>query len=137
MYRSTKKERNYHRYLGEEKRCYFCKPDPKAIVENFKSFYIMRNNFPYDFWDGQKVKNHLMVVAKKHFPAMDSKDKVLLLEYAILANDYSNKGFDIFVRVPNSPSRSQVHFHTHLIKASGKKFKSLKYTFKPYTLEVK
>src|SRR3990167_821177 len=107
MYRSTKNENSYHKYRKGEKGCYFCEPKPHIVVSKTKNFYISKNNFPYDFWDGQKVVEQL------------------LLEYGELVNKYSNQGFDIYTRTPNSPSRSQPHFHTHLIKTTGKKLKSL------------
>ena len=137
MYRSTKNENLYHKYKKTEVGCYFCEPKPHIVVSKTKNFYISKNNFPYDFWDGQKIKEHLLVVSKKHFSSLDSKDKNLLLEYGQLINDYSKKGYDIYTRFPNNPSRSQVHFHTHLIKTDGKKIKSLNFVYNPYSLIVK
>jgi|SRR3989344_529163 len=137
MYRSTKNENSYHKYRKGEKGCYFCEPKPHIVVSKTKNFYISKNNFPYDFWDGQKVVEHLLLVSKKHFSDLESKDKELLLEYGELVNKYSNQGFDIYTRTPNSPSRSQPHFHTHLIKTTGKKIKSLNFVFNPYSLIVK
>ena len=137
MYRSTKNENSYHEYKTGEKGCYFCEPEPHVIVLKTNNFYISKNNFPYDFWDGQKVTDHLLVVSKKHLSALDSQNSVILLEYGQLINDYSNKGYDIYTRFPNNPSRSQVHFHTHLIKTDGKKIKSLQFNFNPYSLIVK
>lgn len=119
-----------------EKGCYFCKPEPKVVVLKTKNFYISKNNFPYDFWDGQKVIKHLLVVSKKHSSISSSKDSSLLFEYNRLINKYSNRGFDIYTRTPNSPSRSQSHFHTHLIKTDGKKLKKLIYNLEPYRLLV-
>ena len=149
MYRSTKNENSYHEYKQSlkfslrsnykktEKGCYFCEPEPHIVIFKTENFYISKNNFPYDFWDGQKVIEHFLLVSKKHFSDLESKDKELLLEYGELVNKYSNKGFDIYTRTPNSPSRSQVHFHTHLIKTDEKKIKSLNFVFNPYSLIVK
>ena len=136
MYRSTQNENAYHKYKKTEVGCYFCEPEPHVVIKRTKNFYISKNNFPYDFWDGQKVIKHLLVVSKKHLSTLDSKNNSLLLEYGKIVNEYSNKGFDIYTRTPNSPSRSQPHFHTHLIKTNGKKLKSLKYKFEPYSVEV-
>lgn len=136
MYRSTRNENSYRQYKKTEKGCYFCQPEPQIIILKTKNFYVSKNNFPYDFWDAQKVTAHLLVVSKKHLSLPDSKDNESLLEYGELINDYSNKGFDIYTRTPNSPSRSQSHFHTHLIKTDGRKIKNLKFNFEPYSLEV-
>lgn len=136
MYRSTKKEKAYLNRTPELF-CYFCKPEPKVVIKKFKDFYIMKNNFPYDFWDGQDVLEHLMMVTKKHTAYLVEKSGLLLKQHSKIMNSYNKLGYDIFIRTSGSPSRSQAHFHTHLIKASGKKFKRLKYNFKPYSLEVK
>lgn len=136
MYRSTKRENLYHKYKKTEVGCYFCEPEPHVVILKTKNFYVSKNNFPYDFWDGQKIVNHLLVVSKKHFSTLETSDDSLILEYGRLVNEYSNRGFDIYMRTPNSPSRSQPHFHTHLIKTNGKKIKSLKYKTEPYLLEI-
>lgn len=136
MYRSTQKERAYHKYRPTEVGCYFCKPEPKVIVKKIKDFYIMKNNFSYDFWDGQKVSEHLLIVSKKHLPDLEA-DEDRLLGYSKQLNKYNKLGYDIFTRAANSPSRSQHHFHSHLIKADGKKFSSLSYKKSPYKLTVK
>lgn len=136
MYRITKKEKDYKKYQKGETRCYFCKPEPKAIIKKIKNFYIMKNNFPYDFWDGQKVLEHLLIVSNQHLPDLENQEDKLL-EYSKQLNIYNQSGYDIFTRVPNSPSRSQIHFHSHLIKASGKKFRMLTYIKDPYKLKVK
>lgn len=135
MYRSTKKEKAYHEYRPTEVGCYFCKPEPKVIVKRFNDFYIMKNNFSYDFWDGQNVLEHLMLVTKKHDAYLVGRNE-LLEQYSKIMNKYNKLGYDIFIRTSGSPSRSQAHFHTHLIKASGKKFNKLVYTFVPYKLTV-
>jgi|SRR3989344_6132996 len=137
MYRLTKNENLYHEYRKTEKGCYFCEPESHVVLLKFKNFYISKNNFPYDFWDSQKVLEHLLIVSKEHLSTLNSKNKDVVLEYADLINKYSNKGFDIYLRAKNSPSRSQVHFHTHLIKTDGKKIKSLKFDSNPYILSVK
>lgn len=136
MYRITKNENSYHKYKKTEKGCYFCEQEPHVVILKTKNFYVSKNNFPYDFWDGQKVTKHLLIVSKKHVSTLESSDEEVLLEYGKLINEYSNSGFDIYTRTPNSPSRSQPHFHTHLIKTIGKKIKSLKFKTEPYLLEV-
>lgn len=136
MYRSTKKELNYKKYKEGEKGCYFCNPEPKVVVKRTKNFYISKNNFPYDFWDGQKVLDHLLIISKQHSSYLNEYDTKLVKEYAKLLNKYYKLGYDIFTRTVESPSRSQTHFHSHLIKTNGKKFKSLSYTKDPYSLEV-
>lgn len=135
MYRSTKKEKQYLKYRKTEEGCYFCNPEPKIVVKKTKNFYISRNNFPYDFWDGQKVSEHLLIVSKKHLHDLENKEDILF-EYAMQLNNYGRLGYDVFTRVPNSPSRSQIHFHSHLIKTNGKKFRSLSYKKDPYMLNI-
>lgn len=136
MYRLTKNENYYQKYRKGEKSCFFCDPDPKVVILKSKSFYISKNNFPYDFWDGQRVRKHLLLVSKNHSAELNSESLKEISEYTKLLNKFSKKGFDIFTRTANSPSRTQPHFHTHLINASGKKIKALKVKFTPYSLDL-
>lgn len=137
MYRLPQNELRYLKYLEGDKGCYFCNPEPKIIVDKLNNFYIMKNNFPYDIWDSQKVKKHLLIVSKEHLSNLSSKDKNLLSEYSYLINKYLKQGYDIFTRSTKSASRSQAHFHTHLIKTSGKTVTSLNFNSKPYKLTIK
>lgn len=136
MYRFTKKELLYKKILKDEKNCYFCNPQSKVLVEKEDNFYIMGNNFPYDIWDYSKVSTHLMLVPKKHIKNLEAFSKDLLEEYIKMLQKYSKKGYDIFTRAPTSLIKTQPHFHTHLIKSSGKIVKKINYNAKPYKLVV-
>lgn len=137
MYRLAKKELLYRKSLKNEKECYFCNPESKVILEKTDNFYIMKNNFPYDIWDYNKVSRHLLLVSKKHFINLDEFSKNLLIEYVKILQKYSKMDYDIFIRASNSSTKTQSHFHTHFIKVSGKIIRKINYNAKPYKLVLK
>jgi diadenosine tetraphosphate (Ap4A) HIT family hydrolase len=84
--RSAKLERVYIKHLknADVSSCSFCDINKghDQFIEATKFFKIIRNRFPYTFWDGQGVSDHLMVVPRRHINSLttlNDKEKMNML----------------------------------------------------------
>lgn len=121
--RTRRTEKVYKEYLanltGDD--CAFCpilEGHPQYVTAT-KSFKIIHNRFPYSFWDGQDVTDHLLVVPKTHTDSLASFTPEQAVEYLALISDYEKNGYHVYARAIKSVSRTIVHQHTHLIKGDG------------------
>lgn len=119
--RSRKQQKEYHDYLKtlSPNSCVFCETLDKQLVKKGKYFNIIRNIFAYSIWDGQDVKDHLMIVPQKHIDSVAHFSTRMLPEYHRLMSEYEQAGYNIYARAPASKIKSIVHQHTHLIKTDG------------------
>ncbi len=136
--RSRHNEKLYKTYSAKRcgKGCDFCsiaKGDPQFVAETM-SFKVIRNKFPYVFWDDQAVEEHLMVVPKQHAESLASFTLEQAVEYLKLISDHEMNGYHAYVRAVKSISRSIFHQHTHLIKGMGKPKKIVLQVEKPHIL---
>jgi diadenosine tetraphosphate (Ap4A) HIT family hydrolase len=106
--------------------CTFCIIDKghEQFVEGTKYFKIIKNRFPYSFWDGQGVSDHLMIVPRQHISSLAELSDNAKVEYVNVLQKYEKQGYNVYARAPQSVMKSIVHQHTHLIKPEGpiKKF---------------
>jgi len=134
--RSRKEEKTYKSHLKKifNNECAFCtiNKNSEQFIRASHSFKIIHNIFPYSFWDGQKVVDHLMVVPKKHVDNlghMTDKEKV---EFIDIIESYERQGYNVYARAPASAIKSVVHQHTHLIKTAGAPKRLVFLLRKPY-----
>lgn len=135
--RSRKEEKRYREYLASDEPrngCQFCaitKDSPQFVSES-KSFYVIRNIFPYSHWDGQGVLDHLLLIPKKHTNTLSDLTAPEAVEYVDIIGSYERSGYDIHARGPSSNRKSVVHQHTHFIKLDRKHNAFMFYINKPY-----
>jgi hypothetical protein len=119
--RSSKQEKQYrkHQKHTDSTVCSFCviNEDHAQFVHGTKFFKIIRNRFPYDFWDGQGIVDHLMIVPHRHTHDLSSMKNDEKIEYVDLIATYEGRGYSFFARSPSSITKSIAHQHTHLIKS--------------------
>jgi diadenosine tetraphosphate (Ap4A) HIT family hydrolase len=101
--------------------CSFCDINKghNQFVEATKFFKIIRNRFPYTFWDGQGVADHLMVVPQRHIDSLATLSDEEKIEYVTILQRYEEQSYNVYARAPQSVMKSIVHQHTHLIKTNG------------------
>ena len=135
--RSRHSEKLYKAYMAKHgKGCDFCdiiEGHPQFVTET-TSFKIIKNRFPYAFWDDQEVGDHLMVVPKEHTESLASFTPKQATEYLKLISNYELHGYHVYARAVKSVSRSIVHQHTHLIKGVGSPKKFVLQVAKPHVL---
>jgi diadenosine tetraphosphate (Ap4A) HIT family hydrolase len=112
----------------EHSECIFCNIDkqPESIVQETKSFFIIKNKYPYTYWDAQDVVDHLMIFPKKHTDTLSDFSAQEAIEYVDIIARYESKGYNLYSRGPHSKYKSVIHQHTHLIKPG---FKNTKFIF--------
>ncbi len=132
--RSIKEEKRYSKYRKNkmQNRCVFCSPSSDEVFKETKSFFIIKNKFAYSVWDGQGVKDHLMIVPKKHTDSLSDFSSHEIIEYFDIVSSYEKEGYDLWSRAPKSNRKTVTHLHSHLILLDRKTKKFLFYLNKPY-----
>jgi diadenosine tetraphosphate (Ap4A) HIT family hydrolase len=136
-YRSRKETLRYRRHLKESppnEVCAFCalkKGDPQ-FVRQYEHFIVVRNTFPYTYWDGVNVTDHLMILPMQHTDTLADLPEAVAKEYLQILSDYEQGGYSSYARAPNSVIKSVAHHHTHLIKSGTKRGKFVVYVKSPY-----
>lgn len=115
--------------------CTFCtnaRSEP-TITEN-ESMYVVANRVSYDLFEGYHVADHLMIIPKQHRLSIAEFTPQEAQDYISIAGEFEAKGYSVFARGTDSPTRSVAHQHTHLIKLKGTAPKAIIYTAKPHIL---
>ena len=141
---TTRKRKNHliyqaHTKKAKKKVCEFCKftADQHQVIEIRRYFFLVKNIFPYDLWDGCGVINHLMVVPKRHVDTISHFSDEEQKEYLKLLGQYEKNGFSIYARSPGNAIKSVVHQHTHLIELDNKAKRLVIFSKKPRFLVSK
>lgn len=142
MYRNRTHHYKYERHLAQRRQqnkhpidnCMFCDSNEidDQIIEQTKYFKIIRNKYPYNIWDQQRVTDHLMLVPHAHTDAIASLTQEARLEFIKQISQFEEKGYHVYARATKSAMKSIPHQHTHLIKCVGKPTKMAFYLLKPY-----
>jgi diadenosine tetraphosphate (Ap4A) HIT family hydrolase len=133
MYRSRKEKRTYQKYLATaSKECAFCNPPSQNIIEETPNFRVLRNIFPYTFFDFCRVRDHLLIVPKLHTESIGNVPDEAKIEFTKLIDAYESNGYNIYGRTPGSAIKTVPHQHTHCIKTDNQKVWLLLFLRKPY-----
>jgi diadenosine tetraphosphate (Ap4A) HIT family hydrolase len=132
--RSRKEEKQYMHYLRDLRpsMCVFCECHLQKLVEDGRFFKVIRNIYPYSFWDNYAVDDHLLVVPKWHTDSLANLTGEQAIEFLSLTANFENQGYNVYARAPGSKAKSIYHQHTHLIKTSGNLKKLVLLIRKPY-----
>lgn len=118
--RSRKEHRTYKKHLSKNNKnsCDFCDIDKDSdqFIEDNSSFKLIKNIFPYSLWDGLRVKDHLLIVPKKHTDTLSNLSPEESKDFVELMSKYEIKGYNVYARAPGSIRKTIIHQHTHLIK---------------------
>lgn len=100
------------------KGCEFCKfaADDRQVIQETPHLWIAVNLFPYNVWDGYDVKEHIMIVPKRHVESLGDFTDIEAKEFFKVMSVYENHGYSVYSRAPDSSAKSVPHQHTHLIK---------------------
>lgn len=115
--------------------CPFCAfNEVGSIIETTETMIVIKNHIPFNVFDGSIVDKHYMVIPKKHRTKLLDFTDAERSEYLELVAKYEDTNFNSFTRSTQSKSRSQPHYHTHLLQTSQLFVRALLYLEKPYTL---
>lgn len=114
--------------------CDFCKFHKKSeqVVAEYKDFWVVKNIFGYDHWDGMKVTEHLLLVPKRHVDTISHFTDVESREYLNLLASHEAEGYSIYARAAQNAAKSVPHQHTHLIRMDDRRTKGMIYMRKPH-----
>jgi diadenosine tetraphosphate (Ap4A) HIT family hydrolase len=114
----TEAYQEYLRSLDQHKDCPFCsiRTGSSHYINETDNFWIIRNRFPYEVWEGQSVLSHLMIVPKNHLLSLKHLSESESKEFILLMADYEHSGYNVYARTASSRTRSIEHQHTHLIQ---------------------
>lgn len=104
------------------------------ILRETEHAVIVKNRTLYDYWEMQKVTDHLMVIPKRHVASLAELTSEERLDVMNLCAEYEAQSYNIYARGVKSNRRSMAHQHTHLIKIDDKETKFYLAIRKPYFL---
>lgn len=99
-----------------------------------KHVYIVPNLTKYDLWELFDVKEHLLVIPKRHVETLADLKPAERTAVIDIVADYESRGYSIYARGVGFVNRSVKHQHTHLIKTTNKRPKLAVFFTKPYLL---
>lgn len=137
MHRTRKQAHDYTKHRqGTPDGCQFCAftRDTEQVIDELPQFWIVRNIFPYAIWDDYHVNEHLMIVPKRHVVSLAEFTDEEKLGYVNLIAEYEHRGYSVYSRTDNGPTKSIPHQHTHLIRVSDRPVDALYYSSSPHLL---
>ena len=116
--------------------CTFCNQYKvrKNILSESETMFIIPNRVKYDMFEGQRVRDHLMVIPKRHLESISEFTDEEKLDHMKILAEYEKQGYDVYARGVGNIARSVKHQHTHLIKTVNKRAKFVFFLHKPYVL---
>lgn len=124
--RTLEVQAQYEAYIAEQRHrfgthapCPFdeLSPEDENIMSEEATALALRNRFPYDVYDGQKVVDHLLVIPKRHVRALGELSLREKDDYWALLTKYEELGYSSMTRSPANYARSVLgHVHTHQFK---------------------
>jgi diadenosine tetraphosphate (Ap4A) HIT family hydrolase len=124
-----------YRHRTRNDTCVFCafKDINKGqVLRTEKYFWVVINIFPYNVWDHLPVKDHLMIIPRRHTDAIHHFTVEEQAEYAKLLTEYDNEGYSVYARASTNIFKTITHQHTHLLRLGNKPKSFLLYLHKPY-----
>lgn len=98
--------------------CPFC-ATPHSLGDDLISvdgtMIVLRNLFPYAYWDNVPVDDHLMVVPARHVLTFDEFTPQEEADHFAVVRRYETAGYSVYTRAQGNRGRSVGHLHTHLI----------------------
>lgn len=121
--RTPETQAQYEAYIAEQRLLYgthapcpfeTLNSDDESIMSEEATALALRNKFPYNVYDGQKVVEHLLVIPKRHVRALGELSLREKDDYWALLTKYEELGYSSMTRSPANHARSvRGHVHTH------------------------
>jgi len=106
----------------------------ERIIRQNDTMFVIPNRVSYDMFEGRRVKDHLMVIPKRHVETLADFTDQEKIDQMTIASAYEAQGYNVYARGVGSISRSVKHQHTHLIKLVDKKPRFIVFSEKPHIL---
>ena len=101
---------------GDDVPCALCHVENHRLINAAKTMLVVENMYPYEFYDGRVIKDHYMIVPKRHVNSLTDFTRRERKDYWYLLCKYQDSGYASLTR-PNGDTKRSVphHLHTHLI----------------------
>lgn len=102
---------------GDNPPCPLCDNMPRrSLRSDTATMWVVKNDFPYERYDGMKVAEHLMIVPRHHYDRLGQFNAEEQTEYWRLYSAYMENGYTSMTRSLTDKQRSVPgHLHTHLL----------------------
>lgn len=103
---------------GDTPPCVFCSATKQQkALHTTETMLVLKNDYPYSRFDGLEVKNHLMIVPRRHHKSIGVFNDMERKEYLHLVAVYHARGYATMTRSSTDTHRSvPAHLHTHLFR---------------------
>lgn len=120
---------------SKQKGCPFCDKNRMAEpVYEDDLIIVLHNLTKYDVWEMHDVKEHLLVIPKRHVLSFKDMTDTEVLAIMRHIGPYEDEGYNVYTRGVGFVQRSVEHHHTHLIKTNESNPHFSLYMRKPYFL---
>lgn len=100
---------------GDNPPCPFCNLEDREVIEEAKTLLVLKNDFPYESFENQKILHHYMIVPRRHISLFEDFTTAEQQEYWRLMASYHKRGYSSLTRSAIDVMRSvPAHLHTHL-----------------------
>lgn len=106
-------------YKGSCPFCDVAERNPSQIVQQTMTMKVLKNDYPYQYWDKFKVGDHLMIVPVRHTGSFDDFSSEEVKDFFDLLKLYEHNHYSFYSRAPSNTARTIMHLHTHLIKPAA------------------
>lgn len=97
--------------------CQLCSNIDNKIVSELNTVKVIENLYPYKFFDGRLVAEHLMLIPKRHINHMSDFAAEERGDYWQALVEYYELGYTTVTRTAFDSNRTVAdHIHTHLFK---------------------
>lgn len=130
LWRDNETQRRYKKYVADkpaDAQCEFCglQSGDGQVLRDEDTFWVTKNIFPYTAWDSFYVDEHLMLIPKRHLDSLSGLTADELTKFSSSVAEYEDKGYSVYGRAATNGAKSIAHQHTHLIKVSNRRVKTL------------
>jgi hypothetical protein len=138
VFRDRRCQTLYTKYSNSESElCALCSLPSSQIVRSFENIIVIKNRFPYSYWDACRVTQHLMVVPVNHVTEVDMLGPGARAEFHAVIDEFVGLGYSAYLRPAGSPSSSIVHLHCHLFRLVSPRISFQVFIRRPYWLWVR
>lgn len=101
---------------GDNVPCALCYVENHRLINAAKTMLVVENMYPYEYYDGRAVREHFMIVPRRHLNSLHDMTKRERKDYWNLLAQFQDSRYASLTRSNGDPKRSvPLHLHTHLI----------------------
>lgn len=101
---------------GDDVPCALCRVENHRLINAAKTMLVVENMYPYEYFDGRAVREHFMIVPRRHLNSLHDMTRRERKDYWNLLSQFQDSRYASLTRSNGDPKRTvPLHLHTHLI----------------------